>query len=72
MKKQSFFIYLALFLAWGIFMVASEVFSASLSFSPSSGGYEVGDIFTVKIILNTEGERVQGWAARYLNYDPEF
>jgi len=44
---------------------------ATLELSPSSGCYQVGDTFTVDILLDTEGIETQGVGIRYLNYPTE-
>jgi hypothetical protein len=44
--------------------------AASFSVSPSSGSYEVGNSFTVQILINTENEDTHGAAVRHLNYNP--
>src|SRR3989344_9525064 len=44
--------------------------AATLSLSPSGGGYNVGDIISVNILLDTQGAPVQGADIRYLNYNP--
>ncbi len=44
--------------------------AATLSLSPSTGSYQVGDFFNVDIILDTEGSDTHGVGVRYLNYNP--
>ncbi len=44
--------------------------AATLSLSPSSGSYTVGDTFEAQIILDTEGAETDGVDIHYLNYDP--
>src|SRR3989344_5826330 len=44
--------------------------AATLSLSPSGGGYNVGDIISVNILLDTQGAPVQGADIRHLNYNP--
>lgn len=44
--------------------------SATLSLSPSSGFYNVGDIFSVAVSLDTKGNAAQGVDIFYLNYNP--
>ncbi|MCR4322720.1 MAG: cohesin domain-containing protein [Candidatus Azambacteria bacterium] len=45
-------------------------FGATLSMSPTTGTYQVGDIITTQIILNTQGASIEGVDVRYLNYNP--
>jgi len=44
--------------------------AATLSLSPSGGNYNVGEIISVNILLDTQGVPVQGADIRYLNYNP--
>lgn len=44
--------------------------SATLALSPASGSYATGDIFSVNIVLNTQGSQIQGVDIVYLNYNP--
>jgi len=44
--------------------------AATLSLSPSSGSYTVGDTFEVQIVLDTQGTETDGVDIHYLNYDP--
>lgn len=44
--------------------------SATLALSPASGSYAAGDIFSVNIVLNTQGSQIQGVDIVYLNYNP--
>jgi len=46
--------------------------AATLSLSPSSGSYSLGQIFTVKILLNTIGKKIDGVDIFSLNYDPAY
>ncbi len=48
----------------------SDLSTATLALSPSSGGYEVGSTFDVAINLNTGGQATDGADIHYLNYDP--
>jgi|GEM_PF-2812973 len=69
MKRYLFFTILL-----GLFLFSIPVYAnaASLSLSSASTNYEVGDIFNVNIILDAQGQPVQGVDIRYLNYDPSF
>ena len=53
-----------------LFFTPFLVGAATLSLSPSGGGYNVGDIISVNILLDTQGAPVQGADIRYLNYNP--
>lgn len=55
-----------------LFFIFTPVFAsaASLSISPPNGSYNVGDIITANIILDTQGKAVDGIDIRYLNYNP--
>jgi hypothetical protein len=44
--------------------------AATLTLSPASGTYTTGEEFTLQILLNTEGEAVDGVDIRHLNYNP--
>lgn len=55
-------------LSFFLFHFASGAFAASLSLSPASTTKNVGDSFTVDIVLDTEGEAVSG-ATAIINYD---
>lgn len=50
--------------------VLQNVYAATLSLSPSSGSYTVGNTFTVSIILDTEAQETSGVDIHYLNYNP--
>ena len=43
--------------------------AATLTLSPASGTYTTGEEFTLQILLNTEGEAVDGVDIRHLNYN---
>ena len=53
-------------------VVATKTQAATLSLSPASGNYSVGNIFTVNILLNTQGQAIDGVDIRYLNYSPTY
>lgn len=53
-----------------VFFAATITQAATLSLSPVSGNYNVGESFNVSIILDTKGHDVSGVDIRYLNYDP--
>jgi len=44
--------------------------AATLSLSPDSGSYPVGQIFTINILLDTSGQSIDGTDIHYLNYNP--
>ena len=46
------------------------MFGATLSLSPTSGTYEVGQNVSVDILLNTENTPIDGVDIHYLNFDP--
>ncbi|MCR4322721.1 MAG: cohesin domain-containing protein, partial [Candidatus Azambacteria bacterium] len=46
--------------------------TATLVLSPASGSYATGDIFSVNILLNTQGSPIQGVDIVYLKYNPAF
>jgi hypothetical protein len=48
-----------------------SVQAATFSLSPAVGSYSVGDTFTVTIMLDTEGESVDGVDINALNYNPK-
>lgn len=45
--------------------------AAGLALSPSSGSHGVGDEFTVDVMLDTGGEKIDGVDLRYLRYDAD-
>ncbi len=53
-----------------ILFFAKTTAASTLSLLPSSGSYSTGQIFTVNILLNTQGQAVDGVDIRYLNYNP--
>ncbi len=61
---------LTLFFLGIIILLPKFVNAATLSLSPSSGSYSVGQIFTVNILLDTQGQSIDGVDIRYLNYNP--
>lgn len=44
--------------------------AATLSLSPSKSSVQVGEVFSVDIVLDTEGAATDGVDIRYLNFDP--
>lgn len=54
-------------LYWGY---AQSAAAASFLLNPADGNYQIGDIFSVDVILNTENEMTDGAAVRSLHYDP--
>jgi len=46
--------------------------AATLSLSPSSGSYSLGQIFTVNILLNTQGAAIVAVDIMHLNYNPAY
>ncbi len=55
-----------------LFFTALSVQAATLSLSPSSGNYSVGQTFSVDIMLDTKGTAIDGVDIVYLNYDPTY
>ena len=53
-----------------IFFAPAFAGAATLSLSPSSGSFNVGDIISAQIILDTQGQPADGVDIRYLNYNP--
>lgn len=49
--------------------VSAQALAASLSISPASGSYRVGETFEIRINLDTAGARTSGTDVK-LNYDP--
>ena len=69
MKKYCLFFVLiavAIFFVFGL----DYVQAATLTVSPSSGTYEVGDTVSLNILLDTEDVDTRGVDVHYLNYDP--
>ena len=66
MKKK---LLLPIFIS-GLFFVAISVNAATLSLSPSSGNYSLGQTFSVNIFLDTKGQAVDGVDIYHLNYNP--
>lgn len=52
-----------------IFFAPAFVSAAALSLAPSSGSFNVGDIILAQIILDTQGQPIDGVDIRYLNYN---
>jgi len=50
--------YALIFLCFFIFSFAPKAEAATLSFSPSSGNFTVGNILTTSILLNTQGQAI--------------
>ena len=62
-----------LILTFCVLSVSVEsVSAATLSLSPSSDSYTVGDIFNVKIILDTQGQSADGVDIFYLNFPQNY
>ena len=53
-----------------IFFAPFLASAATLSLAPASGGYNVGDIISVNIMLDTQSDFARGADIRYLNYNP--
>jgi len=68
MKKYLFLTIFGLVL----FSAPAYANAASLSLTSSSNSYNIGDIFDVNVVLDTQGAAAQGVDIRYLNYDPSF
>jgi len=65
--RKTFFLSLSIFIFFGVATFAN---AATLSLSPSSGSHTVGDIFSVDILLNTQGVAIDGVDINSLNYNP--
>lgn len=52
------------------FAVAVPAFAATISLSPSTGNFNIGQTITVNVLLNTQGDAVDGTDLRYLTYNP--
>lgn len=65
--RKVFFSILFGFLIFGLFEVIE---GATLELVPGSGTFKIGEIFEIKIILDTKGERADGVDIHYLNFDP--
>jgi PGF-pre-PGF domain-containing protein len=59
-----------LLIALMILVSFPAVQAATLTLSPATSSVYVGDIFTVDIMLNTQGQQIDGVDIRYLNFDP--
>ncbi len=57
---------------FALFFTALSVQAATLSLSPSSSNYSVGQIFSVDILLDTKGTAIDGVDIVYLNYNPNY
>ncbi len=66
MKKISFIITLSLTL-----FLTKAALAATLSLSPSSGSYPAGQFFTVDVLIDTQGQSIDGVDIHYLNYNPD-
>jgi hypothetical protein len=51
-------------------LITTTVNAATLSITPSKSSFQISDIFTVEIILDTEESATDGVDIRYLNFDP--
>lgn len=60
---------LTLFLASLLLVLPALGYAATLSLSPSSGSFAVGDFFNVSVLLDTSGAAVDGFDFNYLNYN---
>ena len=54
-----------------LFFIASGALAASLSFSPASGNYTVGQDFSLNVILNTQSVSTDGVDLNHLHYDKD-
>lgn len=52
-----------------VFVIPSLASAATLSVSPSSHTVKAGDIFSVSVRLDTQGDSIDGVDLRYLNYN---
>ncbi len=57
---------------FALFFAAISAEAATLTLSPSSGNYSVGQTFSVDILLDTQGAAVDGIDIVYLNYNPTY
>ncbi len=53
------------------FIFTGQAEAASLYFSPSAGNFAIGDIFTVSLLVNTQGKAINNSDA-VINFSPEF
>lgn len=58
-KRIAYFVFVICFFAFaGFIITAKSAHAATLYFSPSSGTYTVGDILTVNVFVNTQGDAI--------------
>ncbi len=69
-KNKKWLILLALLFFFGFF-TANQAEAATLYFSPSSGNYTVGNIFTVNVLVNTESVAINN-AEAIVNFPADF
>lgn len=55
-----------------VFAGAQSASAATLTLSPASQNVSVGETFTVNILLDTQGQAIDGVDIKYLNYNPYF
>lgn len=56
-------------LSGAFFVLADRALAASLSLSPASGSYALGDTFELRVILDTQGVETDGVDLHYLRFD---
>jgi hypothetical protein len=60
------------FAALAFWAVASAAQAATLTLTPSSQNLTIGNTVTVSIMLDTQGQAIDGVDIKYLNYNPYF
>lgn len=56
--------------SFSFFVAPTFALAATLSLSPSTGSFTVGNVITVQIQVNTQGSASDGVDVRYLNFNP--
>ena len=64
------YIYFYIIVALLLFAAPALTSAATLTLSPASGSYHVGDTITASIVLDAQGASVDGVDIYYLNYNP--
>src|SRR6056297_540052 len=70
MKKPSVYPIAQLLILAGLFFASSSTaWAASLTFTPSTGVYTAGDVFTTRVVVNTAGAAINA-AEATISFDP--
>ncbi len=69
-KIQTFFSCSVFLMVAGLLLGAHAAQAATLSLSPASGPFTVGQTITVSVLLDTKNVPIDGVDIRYLNYNP--